>query len=138
MDFKEPFVVYTAETNLESHLVVELLANNGIEALAVEDQSGVSLWSFGTLSQFHKPKIWVEKSNSERSISILQDFEEKKRQRSKANSNGGEITAVCEECGTETLFAKEFDGTTQDCPHCHSYIDVGDLPWQDDFGEPDD
>lgn len=138
MDFKEPYVVYTAETNLESHLVVELLGSGGIEALAVEDQSGVSLWSFGTISQFHKPKIWIEKSNAERSIGLLRDFEEKKRQRSKTNSDVGEIAAVCEGCGTETLFATEFDGTTQDCPQCHSYIDVGDLPWQDDFGVPED
>ena len=30
------------------------------------------------------------------------------------------------------------DGTTQECRHCHAYIDVGDLAWDDDFGELDD
>ena len=32
MKFKEPFKVYTAETNVEAHMIVNMLGANGIEA----------------------------------------------------------------------------------------------------------
>ena len=49
-----PIVAYTANGNLEAHSVVAWLGSNGIHAYAVEDNSGVSLFAFGTISQFHK------------------------------------------------------------------------------------
>ncbi len=50
MDFKQPVVVYTAATNMEAHLILQMLHANGIPAHAVEDQSGVSLWGAGTIT----------------------------------------------------------------------------------------
>ena len=43
MDFKKPVVVYTAATNIEAHLIVDMLLANGVPAHVIEDQSGVSL-----------------------------------------------------------------------------------------------
>ena len=48
------------------------------------------------------------------------------------------IQVECEECGKNSLFTKELDGTTQECPHCYAYVDVGELDWGIDFGEPEE
>jgi hypothetical protein len=57
MDLNDPFKVYTAATNLECHLIVEMLSANGIPAIAETDDSGASLWAFGTITQFHQPNV---------------------------------------------------------------------------------
>ncbi len=138
MDFQKPVVVYTAATNVEAHLIVDMLCANGVPAHAVEDQSGVSLWAFGTISQYHKPNIWVEQSTAQEAAELIQAFEEKRRARNNPGQGSGEIQVVCEDCGTTTSFPHSLDGTTQECSNCHAYVDVGDLPWDDDFGVPDD
>lgn len=138
MDFKQPVIVYTAATNVEAHLIVDLLHANGVLAHAVEDQSGVSLWSFGTISQYHKPNVWVEQSSAQEAAQLIQTFEQNRRDRENLGQGVGEIQVVCEDCGKTTTFPDSFDGTTQECSHCHAYVDVGDLPWEDDFGTPDE
>ena len=52
--------------------------------------------------------------------------------------DASEISVVCEECGKESMFAARLIGTTQDCPHCMAYVDVGDVVWGQDFGTPED
>jgi hypothetical protein len=138
MEFKQPVVVYTAATNVEAHMVVEMLHANGVAAHAVEDQSGVSLWAFGTISQFHQPNVWVDQSTAEKASLLIRRFEENKRERENPGTGAGEIHVECEECGKTTIFPDTLNGTTQDCSHCHAYVDVGDLPWSEDFGEPDE
>ena len=139
MNFDAPTIVYTAESNVEVHLVVELLRTNGIDALAVEDQSGVSLWAFGTISQFHKPNVYVDKKDEAKAIELVRAFEETKTSNKKVTKDGnGQLTAKCEECGEESRFSAAQDGTTQECAHCNAYIDVGDFTWEDDVGEPED
>ena len=136
MDFKKPVIVYTAATNVDAHLIVDLLQANGVPAHAVEDQSGVSLWAFGTISQFHKPNIWVDEATAQKAVDLIQGFEEKRRARNTPNS--GEIHIVCEDCGKPTAFPSSLHGTTQECPHCGAYVDVGDLPQDDEPGVPDE
>jgi len=138
MEFKEPFLAYTAATNLEAHMLVAMLTANGIPAHAVEDQSGVSLWAFGTISQFHKPNVWIDKSTTEMAAQLIRQFEESKQKRDNPGVSTGEIHVECEECGKTTIFPDTLDGTTQDCSHCHAYVDVGELAWDEDVDELDD
>ena len=138
MDLKEPKKVYTAASNVEAHIVVDLLVSKGIPAHAIEDQSGVSLWMFGIISQFHQPDVWVGKSDFEAACKILEDFDAKKSESGNAETNGEDISVTCEDCGKLTTFPASLDGTVQECKHCFSYLDVGDLPWDGDFGEPID
>lgn len=142
MQFKKPTVIFTAESNVECHLIVEILANAGIAAHAVEDTSGASLFAFGTLSQFHQPNVYVEESDSAKAKELIQQFEASKQSRLPKNKDpdgaGATITATCEECGKESQFPESANGTTEDCPHCSAYMDVGDLGWDEDFGTSDD
>jgi len=136
MQFDEPTSVYTAETNVELHLVVEMLRANNIESMAIEDQSGASLWAFGTISQFHKPKVWVDKPDEVAAIKLIAEFESRKLKRNSASDEPDELQATCEECDQETSFPAALNGTTQDCPKCGAYMDVGELDWDQDFGTP--
>lgn len=138
MDLEEPVVVYVAATNVEAHQVVEILRVSGIPAMAVEDKSGASLWSFGIISQFHKPKIWVEKAMAERAAEVVRDFEERRRQRMHPAAGDDEIAVECEECGRTTAFPIALFGSAQECSHCHSFVDVGEPDWDEQFEEEDE
>ena len=138
MDFTKPVKVYTAATNLDAHVIVEMLENAGVPAHVVEDQSGASLWAFGTISQFHKPIIWVDAVNQERATALIREYEEKQLARRRAESDAADIQVVCEECGQSSKFPGSLNGTTQNCLHCHAYVDVGELSWEDDFGSAEE
>lgn len=137
MNFDQPTIVFTAATKVESHLVVELLKANGIEALAVEDQSGVSLWAFGTISQFHKPNVWIDSTDVEAATKLVREFERKKRERAEPENSLETIVASCEDCGDYTMFDGTLNGTTQECSHCNAYMDVGEFEWDEDAGSAD-
>lgn len=135
MNFQEPFKVYTAESNVEAHLIADMLAANGITALASEDQSGVSLFAFGRISQFHQPDVWIEKSDSPAALQLIQKFEEDKRAQADLTSDGQQIQAICEECSEPSVFPAKLNGSTQVCEHCGAYMDVGESDWDEDVGE---
>lgn len=135
LDLKNPAKAYTAASNVEAHLIVDLLHSKGIPAHAIEDQSGVSLWMFGTISQYHKPNIWVDKPDVTRARELISEFEAKKLERYEAETKGDDLSVTCEDCGKVTTFPNSLDGTTQECKHCYAYMDVGDLPWDEDVGE---
>ena len=138
MDFKKPVVVYTAVTNVEAHLVVDLLESKGIAAMAVEDNSGVSLWQFGTLTQFHQPNVFVDQADAEQARQWIAAYEDVRNDQRAVTDEAIEIEVVCEECGKSSWFAGSLDGTIQECAHCYATVDVGELPWEEDFGEPED
>ena len=136
MGLKEPYRVYTAASNVEAQMIAVMLNSVGIESHAEEDRSGVSLWHMGTISQFHQPNVWVEKSMATRAAELIEEYEERRRERAELEKRGGgDIHVECEECGQVSTFPKQLDGTTQECAHCRSYLDVGELDWGIDFGE---
>lgn len=125
MNFSKPVVIYTAEKNIEAHMIVEMLVSNGIDAFADEDQSGVSLWALGTIGQFHRPQVWIDTLDSAQATVLVKDFEARKNQRLHPPSSDEAIDATCEECGKTTAFSAAVNGTVQSCPECGSYVDVG-------------
>jgi hypothetical protein len=130
---KHPVVAYTANGNLEVHSVVTWLESNGIRAYAVEDNSGVSLYGFGTISQFHKPQVFVDKCDLDRAIDLLRQFEQRRQAQRKKADDAPPIISDCEQCGESTRFPASQDGTTQNCPKCGAFMDVGTFDWPDDF-----
>lgn len=133
MDLKQPALAYTAGGNLEAHAVVTWLESNGVQAYAVEDLSGASLFAFGTLSQFHKPQVFVEKSDMTRAGELLRRFEQQRNARRRAQAVGAAISSECEQCGVVSEFPASQDGTTQSCPNCYAFMDVGACDWPEDF-----
>ncbi|GAA4445650.1 hypothetical protein [Novipirellula rosea] len=132
-----PTIAYTANGNIEAHSVVTWLESNGIRAYAVEDNSGVSLFAFGTSSQFHKPQVFVDKSDLASAGELLRQFEDERDRRRSELDNIPPIASECEDCGETSEFPAAQDGTTQNCPKCNAFMDVGNIDWPDDFDVDD-
>ncbi len=132
MDLQNPFKVYTAASNLECHMIVEMLAANGIPALAETDDSGVSFWSFGIINQFHQPNVWIESSSADQARELIRQFEETKRIRNQPLRGQFSLEVECEECGVISFFPQILKGTTQNCPECDAFVDVGPLEWDEE------
>lgn len=133
VELKNPIAAYTANGNLEAHAVVTWLESNGIRAYAVEDNSGASLFAFGAISQFHNPQVFVDKTDIDRAGDVLRQFELQRDQRRKDLDGAPPIVSECEECGVASEFPASQNGTTQNCPKCHVFMDVGTSEWPDDF-----
>ena len=102
----DPVLAYTANDNLELHSVVTWLHSCGVRAFAVEDNSGASLYVFRTISQFHKPQVFVDKADLEEAGELLQQFEDKRDARRSDLDGTPSITSQCEECGVTSDFHK--------------------------------
>ena len=138
MNFKEPFKIYIAESNLEAYHIVELLEASGIAAFVEEDHAVTSLWALGRNSVLHQPNVWIDKSTTLAAAELIRQFEDRKQARANPAEGQFQIQVECEECGKISSFPSSQKGTTQDCPHCRAYMDVGELKWEDDFGTPEE
>ena len=128
-----PVVVSTASSNIEAHSIATWLESNGIQARVVEDNSGESLFAFGADSQIHDPQVFVDKQDDARAVELVKDFETQRIQRRKKSQGDEPVSSECEECGKSSEFPASEDGTTQNCPKCGAYMDVGEIDWPDDF-----
>jgi hypothetical protein len=136
MAISDPVAVYNARDNVDAHLVRNYLEQNGVEAFAAMDESPYGMWMFGLLPEIHKPQVWVDRSAIELAKPLLMKYEQRLRLQAapatgSAEREGEWIQAVCEECGTTSVFGASKDGTVQDCPHCGAYMDVGDNAFED-------
>lgn len=129
MALHDPVAVYNAANNIEAHFVRNALADSGIEAFVTEDVSQIGTWMFGLIPEIHKPQVWVDRADIERTKPILDDYERRLAERSDSSSQdeaqtGPEIEVVCEECGQRSTFQTAQGGSVQQCRHCRAYVDV--------------
>lgn len=136
---EKPTLASTANGNLEAQSFVTWLQSHGVRAYAMEDNSGVSLYAFGTISQFHKPQVFVGKHDLESASELLRQFERRCDERRRESEDQPPIESEREECGVSSKSPASQNGTTQNCPHCNAFMDVGDDGWPEefDFGEDD-
>jgi hypothetical protein len=133
MALQDPVAAYNARSNVEAQLVCGILKDAGVEAFVIEDVSQIGTWMFGLLPEIHKPQVWVDRSNLDRAKPVLEDYENRSRERQKALGKAvapteAVLEAECEECGRRSAFPAAVEGTVQDCPHCGAYMDVGEPP----------
>ena len=142
MNLKDPIAAYNAESNMEAILLQRFLESEGIQAFATEDNSLVGHWIFGNLPEIHKPQVWISRKDSEKVAQLLTEYERRKLARdSDRQANEPQTVIVnCEDCGKESRFAVSLIGTIQDCSHCGSYVDVGEVDWPfwEEADEPED
>ena len=130
MDFHDPLKVYTAESNLEAQFIVSMLESSGVLAYADEDQTA--------LDTLHRPNVWVDQTAAELATKLIQQFEEKKWERSHPSATAAQIPVICEECSQTSFFSTSLKGTIQVCTHCGEDLDVGEAGWEGDFGEAEE
>lgn len=129
----DPVAVYTAHGNVEAHSVAIWLEARGVPAHVVEDNSGLSQYAFGIVGHFHHPQVFVDKTQLELASHLIREFEVQRERRQEALASGPPIACVCEECGAACEFPASKTGTTQSCPRCGAFLDVGESPWPKDF-----
>ena len=65
MTLCDPYAAYNAASNLEAHIVCNILREAGLEALAIEDVS--------TGEAVTRPQVWIERADAERRLRELRE-----------------------------------------------------------------
>jgi hypothetical protein len=132
---RDPMAVYTAASNLQSSLICDMLAANGVESSIVEDVSQAGHWMFGLLPGIHKPQIWVDRADAERARALIDEFERQAvARRAEGEGSGETVDVVCDECNTICTYPAARWGYVEVCAHCGAFVDVGE---PEDWGEGD-
>jgi len=145
MPLDDAIVAYTAESNRDAALVMQLFAADGIEAYLFDNDSLAGDWIGGMVQAFDKPQVWISRKDAERAAALVEELhEEFERLRAEREAAGTAnvprtVSARCEECGRISMFDSSLNGTVQNCEYCRAYVDVGELDWgeDEDFGEED-
>lgn len=134
---KHPVVVYTGITNMDAQMAERFLASKGVAAFAVEDHSLGGIWLGGTISNIHKPQVWVDKPDLPSATELIEEFKAQKKaaDADRKRHEPQTLEATCEECEKPSTFAGSLNGTVQVCRHCGAYMDVGEFEWP---GEDED
>ncbi|MFN5433536.1 MAG: DUF2007 domain-containing protein [Planctomyces sp.] len=138
MELTDPVEIYVPASNIEAHLIEDLLRSHNIAAVAVDDVSAVGTWWGGSLPMIHHPAIFVDRQHAEAARELLREYETQRQRQRQAVATGAPIEVTCEACGAVSTFAPELNGTTQQCSACLAFVDVGELDWPVDVGEPED
>jgi hypothetical protein len=132
MNLIDPIAAFTAKNNMEAMMAQQFLESRGIEAFVVEDHSIGGQFALGSLPEIHKPQVWINGCDLEPAGEALAEFERLKTARDveRTTNEPQSIDVVCEDCGQSSTFAGSLDGTVQKCPHCRSFVDVGEFEWE--------
>jgi len=132
MSLRDPVAVYNARNNMEAHLARNALTAAGVQAFVTEDLSPVGGSLAGLLPEIHKPQVWVERADADRTRPILEEFERRAAELRNASEGavprGAPVEVLCEDCGERTSFPAAQRGSVQECPHCGAFLDVGEEP----------
>jgi hypothetical protein len=142
MALKNPVAIFTATDNAEAELLRVLLVQSGIEAHSTADLSLIGSWWGGKLPGFHRPQVWIDRSEIEQATPLLKDFEGRSIHRNArtktSDADAAPIEIVCESCDRRTSFPASQKGSVQACPKCGAYLDVGDVEWDSDWSGDDE
>lgn len=84
---------------------------------------GLTGWAPGV--SLHGIEVWVDKIEDVAAArELLVEHEAIQAERTRTAEAAGPIEVLCEDCGESSVFPPDQVGSTQDCPHCGSYIDV--------------
>ena len=69
-----PIAVYNAVSDLDAHLVCDMLKAGGVDAYTIEDRSQVGTWIGGYLPQIHRAQVWVDRADVGRATPLIEDI----------------------------------------------------------------
>ncbi len=144
MAIHDSVAVYVAADNIQASILRDVLADAGIEAHVMDDVSMIGVWFGGLASQLHRPKVVVDRRDAEVAAEIVRNFDAEwqatgaVKKAPTTEDNGAPITVVCDECGKSSSFPASDRGSVQNCPHCRSYVDVGEVEFDGEWGAADD
>lgn len=128
----KPVSVYVAETNLDAQLIANLLRDAGVDAHAIEDHSTAGLFSLGTLSEIHRPEIFVPPGDVARAEDVIAKYEASKQGKAEPAAD-----VFCYHCGAECSAADSrcpscaqplnWNGAGEDCDEAESVSNLDQM-----------
>jgi predicted RNA-binding Zn-ribbon protein involved in translation (DUF1610 family) len=117
---ESPVRAHIARTNADAQLLAILLRNSGIPAVAVDDISMAGYFALGTISNIHRPEVFVSRKDLPAARTLLAAHF--------ANQNKGEVPPYCHHCGSEL----PAESIGQSCPECGNDLSMNDEINRDD------
>lgn len=130
MAIADPVAVYTAHNVVEADTVRIFLEQEGIKAFADQGRYDILWLLFAWPPSSRKLRVWVNQLDTRRAKALLAEYDERQHACPAirvAVAAAGRVMAVCEECGKTSWFPDSQRGTTQNCPFCYAYVDVGEV-----------
>ena len=136
MGGRDPKCVHVEYDLATANFVATWLGSQGIPAQVMNEESlggfeGLVSVS-GNLGD-RGVEVWVDNlEDADRARQLL--AEKAAELKASRATKVGPVTAICDECGTQTTFPAGAQGSVQECPQCAAYIDVpgGDDDWDEE------
>jgi hypothetical protein len=135
--------VFVAHKMSDAVVTSAWLNERGVPAQVMDQATlgglqGLTGWAPGV--SLHGIEVWVDKIEDVAAArELLVEHEAAQAERTRAAEAAGPIEVLCEECGESSVFQPNQIGSTQDCPHGGSYVDVeaprSDADMEDDMEE---
>jgi hypothetical protein len=130
---RHPQTILVAEEFATANALAEWLTEKGFPAEVVRPSAAATPGDSLGLSPETGAGIEVRLMSLEHMEPAKQAIAEQKEaiaeirsREEKRAARTGTVEAVCEDCGKSSTWAASEMGTTQDCPHCHNYMDIPD------------
>lgn len=117
---ESPVRLHIARTNVDAQMLAILLRSSGIPAVAVDDISTAGYFELGTISNIHRPEVFVSKKDLPAARTFLAAHLAKQKQE--------DVSPYCHHCGAE--LTGESPGST--CTECGSDLSMNDELNHDD------
>jgi len=130
MSTHDPSCVFVTGDRTAAQLIVQWLQEQEINAEVqthLPESDGVGLTPMSDADMRGRQEIHITELDRAEEIRelILQNQEELiERAQAIETAPQQDVLVTCETCGNTAVFAAEYQGTVQDCPHCGAYLDV--------------
>ncbi len=118
--------VFRAASIGEADIIVAWLEEQGIRAMVQDEHSAVMLWVPRVTAPWGVEVCVVDPRKAEEAKRLI-EHHIAERDAARAESGGGVVPVVCEECGHQFELPAVERGTVQRCPGCRAYVDVPTL-----------
>lgn len=133
MTQRDPRCVLAVPEPRAAELIAAWLTAKGIPAETVARPPGASTDPLSLAATLVPGEFQVWVTNPDHAAAASDLIEERqagvevlREREAKRAGPTGTTTAACEECSRSSEWPANQMGTTQNCPHCHAYMDVPD------------
>ena len=122
---EDPIVIRRTSTVEEAEIVVAWLSERDINAFIL-DRDNPGVLAFGITDEEGIAIAVAQGETAQRAVGLLEVHHQEHLQQTKAHADAGtaSIEVICEECGTQNVYAVAAAGTVQECEECRAFLDV--------------
>ena len=130
MSTHDPSCVFVTGDRAAAKLIVDWLKERGVAAVVqthMPESDGVGLTPISDADMRARQEIHiteVDRADEIRDLILEHQEELIERAQTIESAPPQDVLVTCEACGQTAVYAAEYQGTVQDCPHCGAYLDV--------------